>query len=58
MTSWTYPDRRAELLELIGGELRKSFEAALEAGAAREDLCRTLNRRRKALEEQHSDPDG
>jgi hypothetical protein len=49
---------RAELLELITGELRKSFAAALEAGASREELRRLLDQRRRALEVRQSDPDG
>ncbi len=49
---------RAELLELITGELRKSFLAAIKAGASREELRRLLDQRRTALEERHSDPDG
>jgi hypothetical protein len=49
---------RTELVELITGELRKSWDTAREAGASPEDLRRLLDERRKALEERADDPDG
>jgi hypothetical protein len=49
---------RVELLELITGELRKSFAAAIEAGASPEELRRLLDERRKAIEERPPDADG
>jgi hypothetical protein len=49
---------RTELIELITGELRKSWDTAREAGASPEDLRGLLDERRKAMGKRADDPDG
>jgi len=49
---------RTELLEIITGELRKSWAAARQAGAGSEELRRLLEERRKTLKHRPNGPDG